>query len=137
MCPYQRSSEPSWREPSVKECIMHSLTIRQKHDAQEAILHLRHSHPPPNSAVGLNGFPNRRPNGLRDPLLADDNPIGTTTHCLKVARDFHAANVADFGLVGLWAPIVSFGECARGKCDQNCFALEATNHRHPSTARCL
>src|SRR6266498_3345262 len=107
MCPYQRSSEPSWLEPSVKECIMHGLTIRQKHDTQEAILHLRHLHPPPNSAVSLNGFPNRRPNGLRDPLLADDSPIRTTTHRLKVACNFHTARFPSRRLTR--PQIVSFG----------------------------
>src|SRR5713226_2805014 len=98
---YQRSSEPSWYKPSVKECVMHSFTIRQKHNPQEAILHFGYLHPTSNSAIGLDNFSNRRSDGLLDPLLTNDNPIRPATYRLKVTCDFHFANVADFRLVGL------------------------------------
>ena len=74
---------------------MDGLAVRQKHNTQEAILHLRHLHPAPNSAISLYGFPKRLPDGLFNPLLSDKSPIGPATDSLKVACDFHLANVAD------------------------------------------
>ena len=79
---------------------MYGLTVRQKHNTQEAIFHLRHLHPALNSAISLDFFPNRRPDGLLDPGLANDNPIRTVTDRLKVACDFHAANVAEIRFAG-------------------------------------
>ncbi len=80
---------------------MHSFTIRQKHNPQEAILHFGYLRPTSNSAIGLDNFSNRRSDGLLDPLLTNDNPIRPATYRLKVTCDFHFANVADFRLVGL------------------------------------
>jgi hypothetical protein len=74
---------------------MDGLTVRQKHNTQEAILHLWHLHPAANSAISLDGFAKRLPDGLFNPLLSDESPIGPATDCLKVACDFHLANVAD------------------------------------------
>ena len=79
---------------------MYSLTLRQKHNTQEAISHLRHLHPAPKSAIGLDLFPNRGPDGLLDPRLANDSPIRTFADRLKVACDFHAANVAEIRFAG-------------------------------------
>jgi len=79
---------------------MYSLTVRQKHDTQEAISHLRHLHPAPNSAISLDPFPNRRTDGFLDSRLANDSPVRTVTDRLKVAYDFHAANVAEIRFAG-------------------------------------
>ena len=79
---------------------MYRLTVRQKHNTQEAIPHLRHLHPALNSAISLDLFPIRRTDGLLDPRLANDSPIRTVTDRLKVACDFHAANVAEIRFVG-------------------------------------
>lgn len=80
---------------------MHGLTIRQKHNPQEAILHLRNPHPAPNATISLDSFPNWRPDGLPDPFLSDDSPIRATAVCLKVPCGFHVNNVADFRVAGL------------------------------------
>ena len=79
---------------------MYSLTVRQKHNTQEAIFHLRHLHPALNSAISLDFFPNRRTDGLLYSRLANNSPVRTVTARLKVARDFHAANVAEIRFVG-------------------------------------
>ena len=83
-----------------KKCVMYGLTVRQEHNTQEAISHLRHLHPALNSAISLDFFPNRRPDGLLDPRLANDRPVRTVAYRLKVARDFHAANVAEIRFAG-------------------------------------
>lgn len=100
MCRCQRNSELSWREPSVKECVVYGLTIWQKHNSQEAILHLRYLHPAPDTAISLDSFPNRRPDGLLDPFVSDNSPIRPVTDCLEVACNLHAVNVSDFRFAG-------------------------------------
>ena len=87
---------------------MDGLTVRQKHNTQEAILHLRHLHPAPNSAISLDGFAKRLPDGLFNPLLSDESPIGPATDCLKVACDFHLANVADSPFVCLFCRLSKY-----------------------------
>src|SRR3990172_2057758 len=95
MCRYQRSSEPSWHEPSVEECIVDGLAIGQKHNTEKAILHLRYLHPAPNSPISLNSFSKWRPNRLFDPFLPNDSAIRPATYCLKVTCELHSVNIAD------------------------------------------
>jgi len=86
---------------------MDGLTVRQKHNAQEAILHLRHLYPAPNSAISLHGFAKRLPDGLFNPLLSDESAIGPATDCFKVACDLHLVNVADSPFVRSFCRITS------------------------------
>ena len=79
---------------------MYGLTVRQKHNSQVAILHLRYLHPTPDAAIGLDIFPNRRPDSLLDPFVPDDSPIRPVTDCLEVASNLHAINVSDFRFDG-------------------------------------
>ncbi|OGA10814.1 MAG: hypothetical protein A3H33_12775 [Betaproteobacteria bacterium RIFCSPLOWO2_02_FULL_65_20] len=58
---------------------MYGLTIGQKHNSQEAILHLHYLHPAPDAAINLDSFPNRRPDSLLYPFVSDDSPIRPVT----------------------------------------------------------
>lgn len=75
---------------------MYGLTIWQKNNSQEAILHLRYLRPAPDTAIRLDRFPNWRPDGLLDPFVPDDSPIRPMTNCLEVACNLHAMTVSDF-----------------------------------------
>jgi hypothetical protein len=82
---------------------MDRLTVWQEHNTQEAILHLPHLHPAPNSAISLDNFAKVLPDSLFNPLLSDESPIWPATDCLKVACDLHRVNVADSPFVRSFA----------------------------------
>jgi hypothetical protein len=79
---------------------VYGLTIRQKNNPQEAILHLRYLHPAPDTAIRLDKFPNWRSDGLLYPFVTDDSPIRPVTDCLKVKCRLHAMNVSDLRFAG-------------------------------------
>ena len=58
---------------------MYALTVRQKHNTQEAILHIRYLHPAPDAAISLDYFPNRRLDGSLDPFVLNDSAIRPVT----------------------------------------------------------
>ena len=73
---------------------MNRLAIGQQYNTQVSILGFRHLRPTSNATIGLYVLTHWSADGALDPFVANDHPIGTKPHDLKIGGHLHAGNVA-------------------------------------------
>ena len=73
---------------------MHRLPIRQKDNAQIAIVHLAYLRPTTNPPIGLYVFADRRGDGAFNPFVSDHRSIWPESDGCKVGGDLHGGNIA-------------------------------------------
>ncbi len=73
---------------------MNRFTIRQKHNAQNASAGSGDAAPTPDPPVTLDFFPFGKSQGVQNPLIEDDRPVGTEAHMVEISGTLHRARVA-------------------------------------------
>ncbi len=73
---------------------MNRFTIRQKHNAQNASASGGDAAPTPDPPVTLDFFPFGKSQGVQNPLVEDDRPVGREAHMVEISRALHRARAA-------------------------------------------